>query len=136
MQLDEPERGFSFQADGLLIGACPARPTAADLLNTLTRRSWPTSSITAKSGARAIARYRPGEIQEPLTRTRSLSASSRRFWAPEDRSRHPATARSRRYELPNDELGEVAAGPACAERLLKPGGCLVVVTFHSPRTDR
>ena len=137
MQLDEPERGFSFQADGPLdMRMSREGPTAADLLNTLDEAELADilfhygEERKARAIARAIVRARS---QEPLTRTLQLARIvSQVLGGRKTEGRHPATRTFQALRIAvNDELGEVAAGLACAERLLKPGGRLVVVTFHS-----
>jgi len=137
MQLDEPERGFSFQADGPLdMRMSREGPTAADLLNTLDEAELADilfhygEERKARAIARAIVRARS---QEPLTRTLQLARIvSQVLGGRRTEGRHPATRTFQALRIAvNDELGELAAGLACAERLLKPGGRLVVVTFHS-----
>jgi 16S rRNA (cytosine1402-N4)-methyltransferase len=137
MQLDEAERGFSFQADGPLDMRMSAEgPSAADLVNTLDENE--IADILFQLGderrSRAIARaIVKARSQEPLTRTLQLARivsgvlGSRKI-----DGRHPATRTFQALRMAvNDELGEVAAGLAIAEKILKPGGKLIVVTFHS-----
>lgn len=137
MQLDEPERGFSFQADGPLdMRMSRQGPTAADLVNTLDEAELADilfhfgEERKSRAIARAIVRARS---EEPLTRTLQLAhVVSRVLGGRRIEGRHPATRTFQALRIAvNDELGEVAAGLAAAERLLKPGGRLVVVTFHS-----
>lgn len=137
MQIDEPERGFSFQSDGPLdMRMSREGPTAADLVNTLDEAELADilfhfgEERRSRAIARAIVRARS---QEPLTRTLQLArVVSQVLGGRKIEGRHPATRTFQALRIAvNDELGEVAAGLAAAERLLKPGGRLVVVTFHS-----
>jgi len=137
MQLDEADRGFSFQADGPLdMRMSREGPTAADLVNTLDETELADilfyfgEERKARAIARAIVRARK---QEPLTRTLQLArVVSQVLGGRKIDGRHPATRTFQALRIAvNDELGEVVAGLAAAERLLKPGGRLVVVTFHS-----
>ena len=137
MQLDRPERGFSFQADGPLdMRMSGEGPTAADLVNTLAEAELADilyhfgEERKSRAIARAIVKARS---QEPLTRTLQLArVVSQVLGGRKIEGRHPATRTFQALRIAvNDELGEVAAGLAAAERLLKPGGRLVVVTFHS-----
>ena len=137
MQLDEADRGFSFQTDGPLdMRMSREGPSAADLVNTLDEAE--LADIIFHFGeerksrpiARAIVRARS---QESLTRTLQLArVVSQVLGSRKIEGRHPATRTFQGLRIAvNNELGEVAAGLAAAERLLKPGGRLVVVTFHS-----
>lgn len=134
MQLDQAERGFSFQADGPLdMRMAQAGESAADFLN------------GADEGEIADVIYRYGEEPKsrrvaraivdarPLTRTSELAAVVRRALGhrPHDK-KDPATRVFQAIRIHvNRELGELADGLAAAERVLKPGGRLAVVTFHS-----
>lgn len=137
MQIDQAERGFSFQKDGPLdMRMSDEGPTAADLVNTLDHG--PLAHLIKEYGeerqsgriATAILRRR---IEQPFERTLDLAdvvekALGGRRGAPI----HPATRTFQALRIAvNDELGELAAGLEAAERVLKPGGRLVVVTFHS-----
>lgn len=139
MQLDEAERGFSFQADGPLDMRMGADgPTAADLVNEL--ESDELADIIYKYGeerhsrriARAIVAMR---AKRPFTRTRELAEVVERAipGAPAKKGGiHPATRTFQALRITvNDELGELERGLAAAERLLAAEGRLVVVTFHS-----
>lgn len=137
MQLDEADRGFSFQTDGPLdMRMSREGPSAADLVNTLDETELADilfhfgEERKSRAIARAIVRARS---QEPLTRTLQLArVVSQVLGSRKIEGRHPATRTFQALRIAvNDELGEVAAGLAAAERLLKPGGRLVVVTFHS-----
>jgi len=137
MQLDEPERGFSFQSDGPLdMRMSREGPSAADLVNTLDEAELADilfhfgEERKSRAIARAIVRARK---QKPLSRTFELAqVVSQVLGGRKIEGRHPATRTFQALRIAvNDELGEVAAGLAAAERLLKPGGRLVVVTFHS-----
>jgi len=137
MQLDQPERGFSFQNDGPLdMRMSLEGPTAADLVNTLSEEELANIPFhfgeerKSRTIARAIVRARK---QKRITRTFELAEivcqvlGSRKI-----EGRHPATRTFQALRIAvNGELDEVAAGLAAAERLLKPGGRLVIVTFHS-----
>jgi 16S rRNA (cytosine1402-N4)-methyltransferase len=137
MQLDEPERGFSFSKDGPLdmrIGN--EGPSASDIINTLSEGE--LARIIAVFGeerrARAIARAivaRRGD--KPILRTAELAdIVARVIGRKRDETKHPATRTFQAIRLYlNEELDELAKGLAAAERLLRTGGRLVVVTFHS-----
>jgi 16S rRNA (cytosine1402-N4)-methyltransferase len=137
MQLDEVQRGFSFQSDGPLDMRMAGRgPSAADLVNSLGERDLADLlfELGEERRSRAIAR----EIvavrrQQPITRTRLLAGVvARVFGGRKVEGKHPATRTFQALRIAvNDELGELTRGLAAAERLLTPGGRLVVVTFHS-----
>ncbi len=137
MQLDDATRGFSFMHDGPLDMRMGGEgPTAADLVNTL-----PESTLArvlavlgeerrAGSIARAIVKRR-GEAA--LARTGELAALIERVSPRKATDRiHPATRSFQALRIVvNGELRELAAALIAAERLLRPGGRLAVVTFHS-----
>ena len=134
MQLDLAERGFSFQADGPLdMRMSQAGMSAADFVNTADEDE--IADVLYEYGeerqsrrvARAIVAARP------LTRTGELASVVRRALGhrPHDK-KDPATRTFQAIRIHvNRELGELAEGLAAAERVLKPGGRLAVVTFHS-----
>ncbi len=134
MQLDQAERGFSFLRDGPLdmrMGA--AGPSAADIVNRADETL--IADILYRYGeerqsrriARAIARERP------LSTTAELAALIERCLPrPKPGQSHPATRSFQALRIAvNDEYGELAAGLMAAERALRPGGLLAVVSFHS-----
>jgi 16S rRNA (cytosine1402-N4)-methyltransferase len=137
MQLDDPERGFSFQGDGPLdMRMSGSGPTAADMVNTAEDSD--IADILFHLGderrSRAIARAivaRRGE--RPFARTAELvEVVERVLGRGKLGGRHPATRTFQALRIyVNDELGELVQGLAAAERVLKPGGRLAVVTFHS-----
>lgn len=134
MQLDRAERGFSFQADGPLdMTMAQTRPNAADFVN------------EAEEGEIADVLYTYGEEHQsrrvaraivaarPLTRTGELANVVRKALGhkPHDK-KDPATRTFQAIRIHvNSELGELEDGLVAAERVLKPGGRLAVVTFHS-----
>jgi len=137
MQLDEAERGFSFMRDGPLDMRMSAEgPSAADVVNRCEEQEIAEilfilgEERRSRAVARAIVRNR--ELQ-PISRTGELAeliagVLGRRH----DDTKHPATRSFQALRLfVNDELGELVAGLAAAERILRPGGRLAVVTFHS-----
>ncbi len=137
MQLDEAERGFSFMRDGPLdMRMGQDGPTAADLVNTtdegdLSRLFWKYGEERqSRRIAHVLGRRR---AERPFERTLDLAetveqAVGGRRGAPV----HPATRVFQALRIAvNDELGELEAGLEAAERVLKPGGRLAVVTFHS-----
>ncbi len=134
MQLDRAERGFSFQKDGPLdMRMGQDGETAADFVNTADEAviADVIYRYAEEHRSRRIARY----IVEarPITTTAELAAIVRRAvghkaGAPKD----PATRAFQAIRIHiNRELDELIEGLEAAERLLKPGGRLVVVTFHS-----
>ena len=137
MQLDEAERGFSFVKEGPLDMRMGRQgPAAADLVNTLSEQE--LAEIIGKLGeekrARAIAKAIVARRSEtPITTTGDLAEIvARVLGRKRDETKHPATRTFLALRLYlNDELGELARGLSAAERLLKAGGRLVVVTFHS-----
>lgn len=137
MQIDEAERGFSFMRDGPLDMRMGADgPTAADLVNTaelaeLARILWVYGEEReSRRIARAIVRRR--EI-EPFTRTLDLAEHIERALGGRRGAKvHPATRAFQGLRIAvNDELAELEAGLVAAEHVLKAGGRLAVVTFHS-----
>ena len=137
MQLDEAERGFSFQSDGPLdMRMSRSGQSAADVVNTYEEGE--LADIIYELGderrSRAIARAIVAKRTEaPFVRTRELAdVVSRVFRGRKDDGRHPATRTFQALRIHvNDELGELERALIAAEHLLKPGGRLVVVTFHS-----
>ena len=137
MQLDEAERGFSFMRDGPLDMRMGAEgPTAADLINTaepaeLSRIFWVYGEEKkARRIAGAIARRRE---EQPFARTLEFADFVERVLGGRRGAKvHPATRTFQGLRIAvNDELAELEAGLVAAERVLKPGGRLAVVTFHS-----
>jgi 16S rRNA (cytosine1402-N4)-methyltransferase len=134
MQLDQAERGFSFQQDGPLdMRMSGEGMSAADFLNEADETE--IADILFQYGeeprsrrvARAIVAARP------LTRTSELAHVVRKAlgYKPHDK-KDPATRTFQAIRIHiNRELDELAEGLAAAERVLKPGGRLAVVTFHS-----
>ncbi len=137
MQLDEPERGFSFMREGPLdMRMGKEGPTAADVVNLLPERE--LASVIAVLGeekrARAIARAIVARRDErPILSTLELAdIVARVLGRRHDELKHPATRTFQGLRLyVNGELDELAKGLGAAERLLRAGGRLVVVTFHS-----
>jgi 16S rRNA (cytosine1402-N4)-methyltransferase len=136
-QIDEAHRGFSFQAEGPLDMRMAADgPTAADAVNHLSEgaliellRDYGEED-NARSIARALCQTRAAA---PFTTTTQLAALVERAVGGRRGARtHPATKTFQALRiLVNDELGELARALSAAERRLRPGGRLVVVSFHS-----
>jgi len=136
-QLDEAERGFSFQADAELDMRMEKEgPSAADAVNGLSEAA--LAELIYRYGedddsrriARAIVQARAaGRITRTLAFAKLVedAVGGRR-----GARTHPATKTFQALRmLVNDELGELARGLSAAERALKPGGRLAVVSFHS-----
>ncbi len=137
MQLDQAERGFSFQHDGPLdMRMSREGPSAADVVNTMDEEDLANvlyelgEERRSRAVARAIAKRRE---EAPFARTRDLAdVVGRVLGGRRDEGKHPATRTFQALRIHvNDELGELKRGLEAAERILKPGGRLVVVTFHS-----
>lgn len=136
MQIDAPERGFSFQSDGPLDMRMAADgPTAADIVNSAAEAD--LADVLYQLGeerrSRAIARAICREREKaPIETTGALARLVARTIGRPERDQHPATRTFQALRiLVNDELGELVAALSAAERVLKPGGRLVVVSFHS-----
>ena len=137
MQLDEADRGFSFMRDGPLdMRMSDTGPTAADLVNTLEKDEL----------ARIIWLY--GEERESrriasfIIRRRATQSFERTLDLAEvvekalggrrGAKTHPATKVFQALRIAvNEELAELEAALVAAEKILKTGGRLAVVTFHS-----
>jgi 16S rRNA (cytosine1402-N4)-methyltransferase len=137
MQLDESARGFSFRFDGPLdmrMGATGA--SAADVIANASERD--LAAIIATLGeerhARAVARaLAAARSRAEVRSTRDLAEIVGRVVHARPGQIHPATRTFQALRMfVNEELSELAEALAAAERLLrKPGGRLVVVSFHS-----
>ncbi|MSP52089.1 MAG: 16S rRNA (cytosine(1402)-N(4))-methyltransferase RsmH [Alphaproteobacteria bacterium] len=137
-QLDDSARGFSFQVDGPLdMRMSRQGPTAADFVNTADETTLANvifrygEERNARRIARAIVRRR---AERPISRTldfAGLVAANARG-KPGPQRIHPATRTFQALRIYlNDELDELRRGLAAAERLLRVGGRIVVVAFHS-----
>ncbi len=136
-QLDVAERGFSFQNDGPLDMRMDTRQpvTAATLLNTesaeeIAKIFWEYGDEReSRRFARAIVHDR--ELR-PFTTTRQLAELIERLSPRAGRKAHPATRVFQALRIAvNDEIGSLNRGLEGALKILKPGGRLAVITFHS-----
>jgi 16S rRNA (cytosine1402-N4)-methyltransferase len=136
-QLDVAERGFSFQNDGPLDMRMDTRQpvTAATLLNTesaeeIARIFWEYGDERdSRRFARAIVHDRETRL---FTSTRQLAELIERLAPRCGRKAHPATRVFQALRIAvNDEIGALEKGLAGALKILKPGGRLAVITFHS-----
>ncbi|MDR6756646.1 16S rRNA (cytosine1402-N4)-methyltransferase [Mycoplana sp. BE70] len=137
MQLDEAERGFSFQKSGPLdMRMSSAGVSAADVVNRAKVsdliRIFGFLGEEKQAGriARAIEKRR---AEQPFASTRDLAGLIEVVTPRKAKDKiHPATRVFQALRIfVNDELGELARALFAAERVLKPGGRLVVVSFHS-----
>ncbi len=137
MQLDEPERGFSFMRDGPLdMRMSRDGLSAADVVNTFEKDE--IADILFQFGeerrSRAIAAAIVKDRQTAaFERTGQLAALVARVLGQRaGEPRHPATRTFQALRLfVNDELGELERALEASGRLLNPGGRLAVVSFHS-----
>jgi len=134
MQLDRAERGFSFQADGPLdMRMSKSGLTAAEFLNEADEAEIARVLRDYGEEPRARAIARAIVAARPVERTAELAAIVRRAagFRPGQKS-DPATRTFQAVRIHlNAELDELEQGLEAAERALKPGGRLAVVTFHS-----
>jgi 16S rRNA (cytosine1402-N4)-methyltransferase len=136
MQLDAPGRGFSFRFEGPLdMRMGREGPSAADVVAHASERDLAAIIATlgeerhARAVARAIVRARQ---ERPIATTRALADLVGGVVHARAGAIHPATRTFQALRIfVNDELAELAHGLAAAERVLRPGGRLVVVAFHS-----
>lgn len=134
MQLDQAERGFSFQKDGPLdMRMGDTGPTAADLVNNASESDLADilyhygEERASRRIARAIVAARPF-----VTTLQLVQVIERSLPRQKPGQSHPATRSFQAIRIAvNDEFGQLAEGLEAAERALKPGGQLAVVSFHS-----
>ncbi len=136
MQFDEALRGFSFRHDGPLdMRMAKDGLSAADLVNKESEEH--LANIIYHYGEERLSRPLAKGIVAareiaPIQTTRQLSDIITKIVWPRPGEIHPATRTFQALRIAvNDELGELARALHAAERILKPGGVLAVVTFHS-----
>ncbi len=136
-QLDEAERGFSFQVEGPLDMRMDRRQpvSAAQLVNELEAGELATifwelgGERRSRRIARAIVEQRD---MQRIETTLQLADTVERACPRRGARTHPATGVFQALRMAvNDELDQVQAGLDAAWSVLKPGGCLAVITFHS-----
>lgn len=139
-QLDEPERGFSFRADGPL-------DMRMDVSRGETAAEWIAARAGDPSGIAGVLRRYGGEPQamriaraisseqekSPIENTARLaSVVEKAVGGRRGRARHPATRTFQALRIAvNDEIGQLERALEAALRLLADGGVLAVITFHS-----
>ncbi len=136
MQIDEAERGFSFQADGPLdMRMAQDGRSAADIVNEASQAELAEIFWTygeekrARRVAQAIVNVR---ADGAITTTGRLASVVAAAVGRSDGRIHPATRAFQALRIAvNDELGELEDALLAAERRLRPGGRLAVVSFHS-----
>jgi len=136
MQLDEASRGFSFRSDGPLdMRMGPDGPSAADVIATASEADLANiiyifgEERHSRGVARAIVAARK---EAPIATTRQLAELVARVVRAKPGEIHPATRTFQALRIfVNQELDELQLGLSAAEQVLKPGGRLVVVSFHS-----
>lgn len=137
MQLDQAERGFSFMKDGPLdMRMSQSGQSAADLVNSADEGVLADilfhygEERASRRIARAIVAARAAE---PIVTTARLAEIvAKCLPRPKPGQSHPATRSFQAIRIAvNAEFSQLAEGLMAAERALKPGGLLAVVTFHS-----
>jgi 16S rRNA (cytosine1402-N4)-methyltransferase len=136
MQIEDRTRGFSFLRDGPLdMRMEKSGRSAADVVNTLSEKELSDIIFTygeerhARRVARAIVEARR---ERPFSRTLRLADVVRAEVRRSQDGIDPATRTFQALRIyVNDELGELERGLLGAEKLLRPGGILAVVSFHS-----
>ena len=136
MQLDQAARGFSFRLDGPLDMRMGSEgPSAADVVAQASERD--LANIIFQLGeerhSRGVARAIVAARKDaPIDTTKALADIVGRVVRAKPNQIHPATRTFQALRIfVNEELAELAQALAAAERILKPAGRLVVVTFHS-----
>jgi 16S rRNA (cytosine1402-N4)-methyltransferase len=136
MQLDSAARGFSFRLGGPLdMRMSPNGPTAADVVAKASEADIANiiyifgEERHSRGVARAIVAARK---QAPIATTRALADIVARVVRSKPNEIHPATRTFQALRIfVNEELDELHLALSAAERVLRPGGRLVVVSFHS-----
>jgi 16S rRNA (cytosine1402-N4)-methyltransferase len=136
MQLDQADRGFSFRLDGPLdMRMGHEGPTAADLIAKASEADLADiiyifgEERHSRKVARAIVAARQ---QAPIATTRALADIVSKVVRSKPGEIHAATRTFQGLRIfVNEELDELHLALAAAERVLEPGGRLVVVSFHS-----
>jgi 16S rRNA (cytosine1402-N4)-methyltransferase len=134
-QFDEPERGFSFRADGPLdMRMSREGQSAADFVNSSDEKTLTTviSRLGEEHNARRIARAIIAA--RPVTTTVQLAEIVKTAQGPAAArlAIHPATRTFQALRIHvNDELGELERGLEASQSALAVGGRIVVVAFHS-----
>jgi 16S rRNA (cytosine1402-N4)-methyltransferase len=138
MQIDQAERGFSFMKDGPLdMRMAQSGKSAADVVAHYSAEKLADiiyvfgEETKSRAIGRAIVKAR---AEAPISTTRQLVAAIERATGPHrpHLRTHPATKTFQALRIyVNDELGQLVDALIAAEQVLKPGGRLVVVTFHS-----
>lgn len=136
VQLDDPERGFSFRQDGPLdMRMDPASPVSAEEVVNGFRERDLADLIRRYGEERWAARIAQFIVaRRPLRTTRELAAAveaaiPRRAWPA---GIHPATRTFQAVRIQvNDELGAIERGLKAALSILSPGGRMAAISFHS-----
>jgi 16S rRNA (cytosine1402-N4)-methyltransferase len=140
IQLDDPRRGFSFQLEGPLdmrMDPQSGGRTAADIVNQMEASELARliseygQERHARTIARAVVERRQRQRIATTTDLAAICATAipRRLWPPHI---HPATRTFMALRIAvNDELDELSAGLSAAIQILRPGGRLGVISFHS-----
>ena len=136
VQLDTPERGFSFRFDGPLDMRMSRRgASAADLIGSLSEKELAglIHDLGQERFASRVARaIKAAERQRALLSTSALAEIVRSVVPKSEPGQDPATRTFQALRIAvNDELGELERGLAAAEQLLIAGSRLAVVSFHS-----
>lgn len=136
MQIDRAERGFSFQKDGALdMRMSQNGLSAADVLNTFGERE--IADIIYKYGEERFSRRIAAAVVEqrktaPFKTTLEFADLIRRTVPHKREDIDPATRSFQALRIyVNDELGQLESGLSAAHDLLKAGGRMAIVSFHS-----
>nr|XP_057933026.1 probable methyltransferase-like protein 15 isoform X1 [Doryrhamphus excisus]XP_057933028.1 probable methyltransferase-like protein 15 isoform X1 [Doryrhamphus excisus] len=149
MQMDQAQRGFSLSKDGPLDMRMDGdrfsdMPCAADVVNTLDQQAL-ASILTAYGEERHAGKIAAAIVEarrvRPITRTQQLASvvagafPAAALYARKDRLQRPSHVATKTFQalriLVNDELNQLHAGLRAAQTVLKSGGRLCVITFHS-----